>query len=102
MNCSELQAEAIVDVVDGRLDERKQREVERHLEGCANCRALIEDLRSVRAAAFMLDRREPKAETWSKLQTAIAAEPAAKGRVLDMNLRRGFGGGIAVWLGAAA
>lgn len=74
MNCVALQ-EALVDLVDGRLDGAAQRTVERHLEGCANCRALVEDLRSIRAAALMLDRREPKAETWQKLQAAIAAEP---------------------------
>ena len=102
MNCHDLN-ETLVDLVDGRLDGAEQRGVERHLEGCANCRALVEDLRSIRAAAFMLDRREPKADTWSKLQAAIALEPAPKGRLLDMTARRGFGRtNWAVWLGAAA
>ena len=100
MNCADLN-EALVDLVDGRLDGAGQRTVERHLEGCANCRALVEDLRSIRAAAFMLDRREPKAETWSKVKAAIAAEPASRGRVLDMGARRG-GVNWPVWLGAAA
>ena len=112
MNCEDLN-EALVDLVDGRLDGAEQRGVERHLEGCANCRALVEDLRSIRAAAFMLDRLEPKAETWSRLQAAIATEPAPKGRLLDMTSLsrrslgeggRGFAGRTnwAVWLGAAA
>ena len=97
MNCADLN-EALVDLVDGRLDGPERRDVERHLEGCANCRALVEDLRSIRAAAFMLDRREPAAGTWSKLQAAIAAEPAPKGRLLTMPTRSNW----AVWLGAAA
>jgi len=103
MKCEDLN-EALVDLVDGRLDGAGQRSVERHLEGCENCRALVEDLRSIRAAAFMLDRREPKAETWSKVQAAIAAEPAPKGRLLDMSAaRRSFRGtNWPVWLGAAA
>jgi hypothetical protein len=104
MKCEDLN-QTLVDLVDGRLDGAGQRDVERHLEGCANCRALVEDLRTIRAAAFMLDRREPKAETWSKVQAAIAAEPAPKGRLLDMGSRRmGRGGRTnwAVWLGAAA
>ena len=103
MQCEDLN-EALVDLVDGRLDGAEQRGVERHLEGCPECRALVEDLRSIRAAAFMLDRREPAADAWSKLQAAIAAEPAPRGRLLDMP-RRGFGGSRtnwAVWLGAAA
>lgn len=103
MKCEDLN-EALVDLVDGRLDGAEQRSVERHLEGCENCRALVEDLRSIRAAAFMLDRREPKTETWSRVQAAIAAEPAPKGRLLDMSAaRRSFRGtNWPVWLGAAA
>ena len=103
MKCEDLN-EALVDLVDGRLDGAEQRTVERHLEGCPNCRALVEDLRSIRAAAFMLDRREPKAETWSKVSAAIAAEPAA-GRLVSMPaaVRRSLGGGgWPLWLGAAA
>ena len=103
MNCEDLN-EALVDLVDGRLDGAGQRNVERHLEGCQDCRALVEDLRSIRGAAFMLDRREPKAETWSKVSAAIAAEPAA-GRLVSMPsaVRRSLGGGgWPVWLGAAA
>jgi anti-sigma factor RsiW len=105
MNCADL-SEALVDLVDGRLDGAAQRNVERHLEACAQCRALVEDLRIIRASAFMLDRREPKPETWQKLQAAIAAEPAPKGKLLTMpgNFGRGSfsDGGWPVWLGAAA
>jgi anti-sigma factor RsiW len=103
MNCDDLN-EALVDLVDGRLDGAGQRDVERHLEGCQNCRALVEDLRSIRAAAFMLDRREPKAETMSKVREAIAAEPAPRGRLIEMGMGRRQLGGVnwPVWLGAAA
>jgi len=101
MNCEDLN-EALVDLVDGRLEGAGQRTVERHLEGCDNCRALVEDLRSIRGAAFMLDRREPKAETWSKVRTAIAAEPAPRGRLIEMGRRQGGGVNWPVWLGAAA
>jgi anti-sigma factor RsiW len=97
MKCEDLN-EALVDLVDGRLDGAEQRDVERHLEGCQDCRALVDDLRSIRAAAFMLDRHEPKAETWFKLQAAIAQEPVPKGRLLTMPARANW----PVWLGAAA
>ena len=103
MNCSDLN-EALVDLVDGRLDGPERRDVERHLEACANCRALVEDLRSLRAAAFMLDRREPRAELWTQIQAAVASEPAP-GRIFSMPgaVRRSLGeGGWPVWLGAAA
>jgi anti-sigma factor RsiW len=101
MKCEDLN-EALVDLVDGRLEGAGQRTVERHLEGCDNCRALVEDLRSIRASAFMLDRREPKAETWSKVRAAIAAEPAPRGRLIEMGRRQGGGVNWPVWLGAAA
>jgi anti-sigma factor RsiW len=102
MNCVDLN-EALVDLVDGRLDGAAQRNAERHLDGCAQCRALVEDLRSIRASAFMLDRREPKAETWTRIQAAVAAEPSSKGKLLAMSGRGSFaGGGWPVWLGAAA
>lgn len=103
MNCEDLN-EALVDLVDGRLDGAGQRSIERHLEGCQNCRALVEDLRSIRAAAFMLDRREPKVETWSKVRSAIATEPVPRGRLLAIGIGRRQQGGVnwPLWLGAAA
>ena len=101
MKCADLQSDVLVDLVDGRLDPAQLRDVERHLEACADCRALVTDLRSIRASAFMLDRREPPAELWTRLQTAVAAEPTPRGRLLGF--RRSFsGGGWPVWLGAAA
>jgi anti-sigma factor RsiW len=104
MKCADLKHDDLVDLVDGRLDGAAQRTIERHLEACDNCRAMVDDLRSIRASAFMLDRREPKPETWTKLQAAIAAEPAP-GKILGMPgaVRRSFSdGGWPVWLGAAA
>ena len=101
MKCADLQSDVLVDLVDGRLEPAHQRDIERHLEVCADCRALVTDLRSIRASALMLDRREPAAALWSKLQSAIAAEPAPSGRLLSLGRRR-VGGGVPVWLGAAA
>lgn len=112
MTCADLQGDVLVDLVDGRLDAAEQRDAERHLEACENCRALVTDLRSIRAAAFMLDRREPGAAAWSKLQDAVAAEPprisdwGSSGlRKLGLNpqsLRSATRNQWTVWLGAAA
>ena len=95
MKCADLQSDVLVDLVDGRLDSGEQRQIERHLEACAHCRALVTDLRSIRAAAFMLDRREPSAALWMKLQDAVRAEPSPRA---DWRSR----GSWPVWLGAAA
>jgi anti-sigma factor RsiW len=104
MNCADLQSDVLVDLVDGRLEPAHQRDIERHLEACAHCRALVTDLRSIRASAFMLDRREPSAQAWPQLQAAIAAESAPSGRIWGfVRLRQGFGGSsLPVWVGAAA
>ena len=98
MKCADLQTDVLVDLVDGRLESAEQREIERHVEACAECRALVTDLRSIRAAAFMLDRHEPAAALWSNLQVKIAAEPAPRARLLMMPTRANW----PVWLGAAA
>ena len=98
MKCADLQADVLVDLVDGRLDPAPQRDIERHLEACADCRALVTDLRSIRAAAFMLDRREPPAAVWEKLRTTVAGEPLPRARVLLMPTRQNW----PVWLAAAA
>lgn len=97
-NCDNV-ANVLVDFIDGRLDAEAERAVERHLDTCANCRALVVDLRTIRAAAFMLDRHEPAPDVWTSLQQRVAAEPAPRGRVLAMPTTRAS---WSVWLGAAA
>lgn len=97
MQCEEL-ADVLVDLVDGRLAPDQAREAERHLEGCAACRALVTDLRTIRASAFTLDRREPAAAVWASLAAKVAAEPAPAGRVLPFTGRSAWAG----WLAAAA
>lgn len=102
MKCEELH-DALVDLVDGRLGSAAQpgveRDIERHLEICDSCRALVTDLRTIRAAAFTLDRREPGPDTWAALQARIAVEPLpATGRLLRMPVRANW----PIWVGAAA
>jgi anti-sigma factor RsiW len=98
MTCEELNA-VLVDLVDGRLDPAAERAAERHLEACDRCRALLSDLRTIHAAAFTLDRREPAATAWPAIAARVAAEPVPRARVLRMPSTRGA---WAAWLGAAA
>lgn len=96
MTCEELPVAAYV---DGELDPTEERIVERHLEGCAPCRALVADLRTVRAAAFTLDRREPPANLFARIQSRIGGEPRPPARLLAWpNTRSAW----ATWLAAAA
>lgn len=96
MNCHEF---PLADCVDGTLSPADERAAERHLEGCPPCRALVADLRTVRAAAFTLDRRQPPADLLDRLQARLKAEPAPRSRVLAWPNTRGA---WAVWLAAAA
>jgi anti-sigma factor RsiW len=83
MNCHEYK-DAIAQFVDGALDAAGERALERHVEGCPACRALVADLKSIQAAAFTLERHQPPAHAWEAFRARIASEPtlAGRGRVL--------------------
>jgi anti-sigma factor RsiW len=95
VNCQEL---PLADFVDGEIDAATERLVERHLEECPDCRALVADLRTVRAAAFTLDRQEPPPSILASLQATIAADRAATPPARWPNTPAAWG----VWLAAAA
>ena len=46
MTCRDYD-QAIADSLDGALDPAIQRALERHVEGCEACRALVADLRTI-------------------------------------------------------
>lgn len=96
LSCREL---PIAAYIERDLPIEEERAVERHLDGCAVCRALVSDLRTVRGAAFTLDRREPPADLLARVQARLAAEPAPARRVLAWpNTSAAW----ATWLAAAA
>ena len=65
---------AIHDYVDGTLGAAERAEVERHLEGCGDCRALVADLREIHRVAGSLDLREPPVRAWGRIERAIRLE----------------------------
>lgn len=96
------------ELVDGGLDERDARDVERHVAECAQCRALVEDLREIRRVAASLDLRQPPARAWSRIERAIKLErehgtgrvqPDATGLAPTRSL---LSAGMLGWLAAAA
>src|SRR5918995_4148198 len=97
MSCADYN-DSIADFVDGTLDPARQRALERHVEGCAACRALVADLRTIEAAAFTLERHEPPPHVLPSLRSQIASEavPSVRGRLLAWPTSR------AAWAGWAA
>jgi anti-sigma factor RsiW len=99
MKCREYN-EAIAELLEGALDPARQRDLERHVEGCAACRALVADLKSIQAAAFTLDRLELPAHILPTLQARLAQEPRpAGGRLLPFPMSRVA---MTAWMAAAA
>jgi anti-sigma factor RsiW len=83
MTCRDYE-HAIAESLDGALDPATQRGLERHVEGCEACRALVADLRTIQAAAFTLDRHQPPGHVLATLRSRIASEapPQAPSRLL--------------------
>src|SRR5918997_108830 len=99
MSCNDYSA-SLAEFVDGVLDLARQRELERHVESCPACRALVADLKSIQAAAFTLDRIELPAHLLPALRLRIAEEPLpGRGRLLGFPKSRSA---MAAWLAAAA
>jgi hypothetical protein len=100
MSCSDY-SDAIAQSADGALDPATQRALERHVEGCEACRALVADLRTIQAAAFTLDRHEPHPHVLAAIRARLATEavPAQRGRLLAWPTSRTAWAG---WAAAAA
>ena len=68
------------DFLDGELAPDEQRGVESHLRGCAECAAVLEDLKRVvaRAREAGAVSRPPQADLWAGIAARIDAPPAAR------------------------
>lgn len=96
MRCEDLQ---LVDLVEGTLPAADMEAADSHLAVCASCRALVADLRSVRAAAATLEPRVPPPDVFVRVQSRLAAEPAPAARLVAWPAGRRA---RATWLAAAA
>lgn len=74
MSCNE-NWERIGDYVDDALDSNRAATLEAHLVTCARCRAVVADLRALRAATLALGPELPPAHLWAKVSRALEAEP---------------------------
>jgi anti-sigma factor RsiW len=88
---------ALSDYVDRALGESEHADIERHLDSCAACRSLVEDLREIRRVTKMLAPIEPPAAVWRRLEQAIGQQQADLARSARRSRVRRIG-----WLAAAA
>jgi anti-sigma factor RsiW len=77
MRCSSF--EPLLDAyVEGELAPARRARVGAHLEGCASCAALLEELRAVDGLLLAPRRREPAPNFTFKVMAEVRAMPAAR------------------------
>jgi anti-sigma factor RsiW len=59
------------DYLDGELSAEERRDVDAHLEGCANCTAVLNDLKRVVTRAASVPPRPPQADLWGDIAARI-------------------------------
>lgn len=82
--------ERLSEYLDGDLAPRERAELERHLETCASCRGVLEDLTVVAVSASRLEDVAPTADLWPGIAHRIAEQP------------RRQRSGILAWLGGGS
>jgi anti-sigma factor RsiW len=74
MSCERIE-NRILPYVDGRLKVGEQREVEKHLAGCAACRVRVSEFRAVSGLLDELPQIEPSGAFDARVRARVAAEP---------------------------
>lgn len=91
--------------IDGELSVRARERLERHLEDCAECRELREDMRRIVERAAGLETPEPSDKVWRNVRARLeagTARPAAEGAPLDRRPLFGLSLPALRYAGAAA
>jgi anti-sigma factor RsiW len=94
----ESRIERIQELVDGTLGAIRLADLEQHLEQCAGCRALKEDLEAVRDAAAALPQMRPPDGAWFPIAGSLRQEGRIRGSAAPRPARRA----TYAWLGIAA
>jgi len=74
MSCTRMETR-LLGYIDGRLKEKEQREMEKHLAGCPACTVRVNEFRSVSSLLDELPQIEPSAAFDVRVRARIAAEP---------------------------
>lgn len=76
MNCR-LARKSISRYLDGTLDAERLSALQRHLGSCADCRALLADLRKIAVQAKNLEPLDPPDRVWFKIRAGLRERRAA-------------------------
>jgi hypothetical protein len=74
---SDRWTDLISEYLDGCLEPAARREMEAHLQACAECSATLEDLRWIVARATSLPHPDPAPEIWAGIEARLRATAAA-------------------------
>jgi len=74
MSCTRMESR-LLGYIDGRLKEKEQREMEKHLAACPACTVRVNEFRSVSSLLDELPQIEPSAAFDVRVRARIAAEP---------------------------
>ena len=74
MSCTRMETR-LLGYIDGRLKEKEQREMEKHLAACPACTVRVNEFRSVSSLLDELPQIEPSAAFDVRVRARIAAEP---------------------------
>ena len=74
MSCSRTESR-LLEYIDGRLKEKEQREMEKHLAACPACTVRVNEFRSVSSLLDELPQIEPSTAFDVRVRARIAAEP---------------------------
>src|SRR5687768_8527290 len=66
--------DAIQELADGTLGPLRRAELQQHLDECASCRRLADDMRRIREAAQSLDRPAPPDRVWLQVAGRLRQE----------------------------
>jgi hypothetical protein len=70
MTCDQF-ADRLADYLEGDMDATARAAIETHASSCAECRALLADLRTLQAEATKLPELSPKRDLWAGIAARI-------------------------------
>jgi anti-sigma factor RsiW len=76
------------DYLDGELPDNERVALESHLDGCAECAAVLDDLRRVIHRARTLSPAAPTVDLWPAIARRIGASAPHESEVIELSSRR--------------